>query len=205
MLHLNTNVTAKKLGKKLGFSLIELLVVVAIIGLLAAVTIPAYNGYRENVALGAFHSTGSNFQRAFLACSAINDIAECDTLTELGMKIGGSISVTSTNNGSVASSDNICVSFQTALDGDEFNGCYHANYRTSKLDSTFDGMVCGCNKTVASVAKFTPNSQIKRCSVPTDCDTSNTACPVVGSAVTSAHSELCQAGGTGTCATGLCT
>ncbi|MFH2135605.1 MAG: prepilin-type N-terminal cleavage/methylation domain-containing protein [Pseudomonadota bacterium] len=62
-----------------GFTLIELMIVVAIIGILAAVAIPAYNDYTKKARFSEVISMSESYKTAVSMCFADNnDLAVCD-------------------------------------------------------------------------------------------------------------------------------
>jgi len=61
-----------------GFTLIELMIVVAIIGILAAVALPAYNTYTKKAAYAEIVLAGGGFKAAVEVCSLTHAMTDCD-------------------------------------------------------------------------------------------------------------------------------
>ncbi|MFZ6047437.1 prepilin-type N-terminal cleavage/methylation domain-containing protein [Pseudomonas sp. CR3202] len=70
-----------------GFTLIELMIVVAIIGILAAVAIPAYQDYVTKSKFQDIVSAAASVETAISVCLTENagDATACDTIAELGI------------------------------------------------------------------------------------------------------------------------
>ena len=69
-----------------GFTLIELMIVVAIIGILAAVALPAYQGYIKRAAYTEVVSAGNAVRSGIDICyQTTNDLTACDTFAKIGV------------------------------------------------------------------------------------------------------------------------
>jgi len=97
-----------------GFTLIELMIVIAIIGILAAIAIPAYQNYIKRAAYSEITAAMAPVKTAVDVCYAsTQDLSECntdlligETLPTAGTKALASIAMDTTDNGAFTATPN---------------------------------------------------------------------------------------------------
>ncbi len=82
-----------------GFTLIELMIAVAIVGILASVALPAYQDYTTRAKYSDVLVAVGEVQSAMAECVGDNagDLSVCDTFNELAEYRGGSVDVPASN------------------------------------------------------------------------------------------------------------
>ena len=69
---------AMNIGRQLGFTLIELMIVIAIVGIVSAVALPAYQGYTERARLSGALQGAATYRTAVGLCASQFALSECD-------------------------------------------------------------------------------------------------------------------------------
>ena len=136
-----------------GFTLIELMIVVAIIGILAAVALPAYQDYTTRAKVSEVIAFGSSAKTAVSECAISNGaLTNCNTNSKVGIAAATDITSTYVNKVEVGSDGLITVTIQgtnTALDTASI--AFKPDYSANSIKWT-------CEVSAATLNKFVPQN-----------------------------------------------
>ena len=133
------NQRMKALKSKKGFSLLEVLIAVAIIGIISAIAIPQFADQRKNAAQVASDTSASNIAKAFQNCVVLNTFGSCDSLAKLKVTCPAGSICTSGGN-----SPTFCADLKRGTAGqDDFNVCVSVNANTGTINRTYGGALIG--------------------------------------------------------------
>ena len=175
-----------------------------IIGVLAAVAIPAYNNYKINAAQAAINSSLQSIGKAFAACLTLNQWGDCNSLP--GMQVNCPDCKGLTEDTAVPT---LCMQVEQTVGGATYTGCVQSSGGVPRITGNWP---IACNKiSETHECSSTPNTwQIRTgTTCPTGC-TSPTLTTGTCTAGTTLPANVSCTGtgtaptGTGACATGIC-
>ena len=106
-----------------GFSLLEVMVVVGIIGILTSVAVPAYNNYRDTAGRSTLNASLANVEKAYLACMAVGS-GTCDTLPAIGLSdCQGCTLADASGFGSDTSDPDFCLHKEQQIGSNLYKAC----------------------------------------------------------------------------------
>ncbi len=204
----------KTLKNKKGFSLLEVLIAVAIIGIISAIAIPQFADQRTKAAKVASDTSAGNIAKAFQNCVVLNSFANCDSLADLKVSCPGGSSCVSGG-----ASPTFCAHLKRGTPNqDDFNVCVSVNATTGAVSRTYGGelikdvKVChraisGCTNSAHNKTKA-PQDGLKECTTANAVSTCGAASVSSGGAgcTTANTCEKPASNYTGTCTagTGVC-